>query len=339
MKKLGAAILIYFGLAIAALAQVVSWPPPAGTIAFLCVYNTSPPAFTNGQVGFVQCDNSGNIITSVTSLSAGVANLSAALSGMNVNNAATSLALVGTNSAAALLSGTWVGTVTPYVSADGGTTYVAAQFFNPTTQAFSASATANGTYSIVGTGGMTHVKLVLSPYTSGTVTGNLSATSQAPSDASALYGLAFQLGTSGAPSSDVITSQGAPNMTPMRVFPVGTALAEGGITPVVGGSAISSLVLKASAGNLYSVYAECSAACWLMVFNAVAAPSNGATTAGVASGNMTECIPIAAGGVGGVNYAPGPAAIYSVGMTATISSTTCATLTLATTGFIHGMVQ
>lgn len=221
MKKLGAAILIYFGLAIAALAQVVSWPPPAGTIAFLCVYNTSPPAFTNGQVGFVQCDNSGNIITSATSLSAGVANLSAALSGMNVNNASTSLALVGTNSVAATLSGTWVGTVTPYVSANNETTYVAAQFLNPTTQAFSASATANGTYSIIGTGGMTHVKLVLSPYTSGTVTGNLSATSQAPSDASALYGLSFQLGIAGTPSPDVMTTQDVVGM--IKLSPVGTS--------------------------------------------------------------------------------------------------------------------
>lgn len=112
-----------------------------------------------------------------------------------------------------------------------------------------------------------------------------------------------------------------------------------GITPVVGGSAASSQVLKASPGNLFSVYAECSAACWLMVFNSVAAPSNGATTAGSASGNLVECVPIAAGGVGSINYSPGPPAIYSVGITATISSTTCATLTLATTGFIHGLVQ
>ncbi len=112
-----------------------------------------------------------------------------------------------------------------------------------------------------------------------------------------------------------------------------------GITPVVGGSAASSLVLKASPGNLYSVYAECSAACWLMVFNSVSAPSNASTTAGVASGNMVECIPISAGGAGSINYAPGPPAVYSVGITAAISSTTCATLTLATTGFIHGMVQ
>jgi hypothetical protein len=112
-----------------------------------------------------------------------------------------------------------------------------------------------------------------------------------------------------------------------------------GMTPVIGGSAASSLVLKASAGNLYSVYAECSAACWLMVFNSTTAPSNGSTTAGIGSGNMQECVPIPAGGVGSINYMQGPPEIFTVGMTAAISSTTCATLTLATTGFIHGMVQ
>lgn len=118
-----------------------------------------------------------------------------------------------------------------------------------------------------------------------------------------------------------------------------SAAANVGITPVVGGSAVSSLVLKAGAGNLYGVYAECSAACWLMVFNAVAAPSNGATTAGVASGNLVECIAIASGANGSISYGSGPPEVFSVGITAAISSTTCATLTLATTGFIHGLVQ
>ncbi len=124
---------------------------------------------------------------------------------------------------------------------------------------------------------------------------------------------------------------------PVVLSPSGNATA--GITPVVGGSAVSSLVLKASAGSLYAAYANCTSACWLMIFNSVSAPSNGATTAGVASGNMVECIPIGAGSVGGVNYAPGPPAVYSVGMTAAISSTACATLTLSTVAMIHGMVK
>lgn len=118
-----------------------------------------------------------------------------------------------------------------------------------------------------------------------------------------------------------------------------SASATAGIIPVVCGSASSSCVLKAAAGNLYSVYAECSAACWLQVFNSTTAPSNGATTAGIASGNMVECIPIQAGGAGGLSSAGMPPSVYTVGITATISSTTCATLTLATTGFVKGLIQ
>lgn len=121
--------------------------------------------------------------------------------------------------------------------------------------------------------------------------------------------------------------------------PIGSASSADGITPVVGGSAASSQVLKASPGNLYSVYANCTAACWLMVFNAVSAPSNGATTAGVASGNLVHCVPIIAGGAGGVSVNGMPPDVFTVGITAAISSTACATLTLATTGFINGKVQ
>lgn len=111
------------------------------------------------------------------------------------------------------------------------------------------------------------------------------------------------------------------------------------ITSVVAGSAVSSSVLKGSAGNLYGVYATCTSACWLMVFNATAAPSNGATTAGVGSGNLSDCVPIPASGIGGIGYRAGPAKRFSVGITAAISSTACATLTLSTVGFISGDVQ
>jgi hypothetical protein len=110
------------------------------------------------------------------------------------------------------------------------------------------------------------------------------------------------------------------------------------VSPVAG-SASSSLVLKAGAGHLIGGYANCTAACWLMIFNSATAPSNGATTAGNASGNLQDCIPISAGGVGSINYSPQPLEFFSVGITAAISSTACGTLTLSTVGFIHGTVQ
>jgi hypothetical protein len=111
-----------------------------------------------------------------------------------------------------------------------------------------------------------------------------------------------------------------------------------GLTPIVGGSAASSQVLKASAGTLYSSYAHCTSACWMMVFNSTAAPSNGATTAGTSSGNLVECVAVPANTTAGLNYAPGPPAAYSTGITVAISSTSCGTLTLSTVGFIHGMI-
>ena len=47
------------------IAQVATWPPPAGAIAFLGVYNTSPPTLSNGNVGFVQVDSKGNLMVNV----------------------------------------------------------------------------------------------------------------------------------------------------------------------------------------------------------------------------------------------------------------------------------
>lgn len=121
--------------------------------------------------------------------------------------------------------------------------------------------------------------------------------------------------------------------------PAPTASATNAIAPVVAGSASSSAVLKASAGNLYSAYATCTAACWLMAFNATSAPADGATTAGIASGNLQDCIPIASGGVGSLGANGSPPEPFTVGITLVISSTACATKTASTVGFIHGSAK
>lgn len=113
-----------------------------------------------------------------------------------------------------------------------------------------------------------------------------------------------------------------------------------GITPVVGGSAVSGLVLKNAAGNLYDVYATSTATSfWLMVFNSTNVPSNGATTAGTASGNMVQCIQSNSSGTALLTFGSGPPEVYSVGISAAVSSTACATLTLSATAFIRGRVQ
>lgn len=117
-------------------------------------------------------------------------------------------------------------------------------------------------------------------------------------------------------------------------------LAPPGQTPnsQVCGSAVSSCVLKASSGNLFGVYANCTSACWVMVFNAIALPSNGATTAGTASGNLSDCFEVAAGSSKSLFYVPYPKA-FSVGMTVAISSTACATLTASSVGFVSGVYK
>lgn len=220
MKILRPFIFACFGFMLAAVPAQAQWRAVASCPGATAIQ----PAGTSGAIALV--DVNGNLcISGSGSLPAGAAtaanqnigvnNVTAALSGMTANNAATQITLQGTNSAAVLLSGAWVGTLTPQVSADGGTTWANAYFLNSATCAITATVTANGTYGIWGAGGMTHARVLLSPYTSGTVTGNLSATSQAASDALSQYCLSLTTGTAGSPSSAVVTMQGIIGMTPV----------------------------------------------------------------------------------------------------------------------------
>jgi len=109
-----------------------------------------------------------------------------------------------------------------------------------------------------------------------------------------------------------------------------------GITPVVSAAAEASHVLKASAGNLYGVYATnlTATAGFLVVLNATSAPADGAIT-------PLACVPLPANSFGSINYAPGPPAVYATGIVAVVTSAaTCFTKTTGTiTAFIGGHVQ
>lgn len=100
--------------------------------------------------------------------------------------------------------------------------------------------------------------------------------------------------------------------------------------------AAASLVLKASPGNLFSVYATnmSSAAGTLMVFNSVSEPSDGTVT-------PYDCIPIAANNVASLNYGVGPPEVFSTGIVAVVSvGTSCFTKnTAGASAFINGAVQ
>lgn len=105
------------------------------------------------------------------------------------------------------------------------------------------------------------------------------------------------------------------------------------LTPTVTSAAGNSLVLKASAGNLYGIYATnlTATAGFLVVLNATSAPADGAIT-------PLACVPLTANGVASVNYNPGPVARYSTGITAVVTSaSTCFTKTTGViTAFIAG---
>lgn len=109
-----------------------------------------------------------------------------------------------------------------------------------------------------------------------------------------------------------------------------------GITPIVSASAEATHVLKAAAGNLYSVYATnlTATAGFLTVLNATAAPGDGAIT-------PLECVPIAANGNASISFAGGPPAAFSTGITVVVTSAaTCFTKTTGViTAFIKGAVQ
>ena len=95
------------------------------------------------------------------------------------------------------------------------------------------------------------------------------------------------------------------------------------ITPGVGGSGVSNLVLKGAPGNLYNAYVTTgNTAGWLMIFNATSAPADGSTTAGTAAGNMQDCIPVASNSTASISFSPGPAEAFSTGITLVFSSTT-----------------
>ncbi len=109
-------------------------------------------------------------------------------------------------------------------------------------------------------------------------------------------------------------------------------LTDVGVAPIASSAAESCHVLKGSAGNLYSVSGYVGAAAWLMVFNATAAPSNGAVT------------PVAwayasAAGSWSINYGAIPLSL-STGITVCASSTGPLTLTLYSTNTVFsGRVQ
>jgi len=113
-----------------------------------------------------------------------------------------------------------------------------------------------------------------------------------------------------------------------------TAASAAGITPSQISSAGSSLVLKGSAGNLYTATISVGAtALYLMVFNATSAPGDGSVTPAYCFGPLPINAPYS------LSWAPGPPAVFGTGITLVSSSTGCFTKTAANAGFLAGQVK
>jgi hypothetical protein len=117
------------------------------------------------------------------------------------------------------------------------------------------------------------------------------------------------------------------------VSPAPSSSSNFAITPGSSAGLEASHVLKASAGNLYSLYVlTTSAAGYLMTFNATSAPSNGAVT-------PVECIPVFASSYAEINFSGAPSDHYSNGIVAVFSTTGPFTLTASATVFFKWRVQ
>jgi hypothetical protein len=145
-------------------------------------------------------------------------------------------------------------------------------------------------------------------------------------------------GTAGSPAADVISVQGITSMTPVQILATPTALAVGGITPVVTSATATNSALKATAGNFYGAYVESSVVGFLMVADIASGscpPSDGTVT-------PREVIPVSASGsgfIGAISY--GIPEAYTNGVCAWVSTTGGYTKTTPGSGtfFFHGHVQ
>lgn len=136
MKKLSAALLLYLGLASAALAQTFSMPPPAGVTVVGCVYNLSPPTLLTATAGFMQCDSTGKLIVSGGGGGGGAVTIAdgADVAEGATSDTATTAGSTGTVSAKLRLMTTQLGTInttlgTPFQAGGsiGNTTFASTQ--------------------------------------------------------------------------------------------------------------------------------------------------------------------------------------------------------------------
>lgn len=123
------------------------------------------------------------------------------------------------------------------------------------------------------------------------------------------------------------------NTTPWLITNVPSSATGPAITPVVSPALETGRVLKASAGNLYSLsVTTTSVSGYVMTFNSTTVPAAGAVT-------PIHCIAIDAGATVSIDYGVGPPAAFSTGISAAFSTTGCFTKTDSATAFFNGAVK
>ena len=129
---------------------------------------------------------------------------------------------------------------------------------------------------------------------------------------------------------------GATTVTPANPLPVTMSGTGGGVTKTSTAVLAASLVVKATAGNLYSFEASADstlsgAAWWIMIFDATTLPVDGTVT-------PAKCYALPSG-VTSAAYAFPAAVSFTSGIVIGVSTTGCFTKTASTHAFISGDYQ
>jgi hypothetical protein len=159
-------------------------------------------------------------------------------------NGTAAITLAGQSGAGLVLSGTWTATLTPELSFDGGTTWVATSFYQPNLGQIAPTAASNGSYTILCSGGESHARVRASAFTSGSITASLRASTSLPvskvtagSDGTNIHSLLTD--TSG---RLVLAGSSAPNITTATTTSVKGST--GVLRRVMIGTAVASATVK-----------------------------------------------------------------------------------------------
>jgi hypothetical protein len=192
-------------------------------------------------------------------------------------NGTATVALAGQAGVSAVLTGTWTATLTPELSFDGGSTWVATSFYQPNLGQMASTAAANGSYTILSSGGASHARVRASAFTSGTVTAALRASASHPvalvtagSDGANLHSLLTDTsgrlvlaGSSGANITTATTTSVKGSAGVLRRVIIGTGVASatvklfnvasGSCSGTPGSGAAGVITLPSSLGNPFSL--------------------------------------------------------------------------------------